>query len=630
MRPKMLAAGEAWNRISDEIYDLEQQFDGMTPGTTIVQPGISASAFATALEQETHGIHFAGENVWYGRFEDADLMVQAAVEEGTGQAAMVSRFEMDLNQVLAGEDTDYGVRVGYTTTLMRHLGMNDLPVVMPSSVARKIVTGKDGQRATISKEQVLSLNRVLVDPVAVFDSKDGDGSLIFLTDMRDADGNPIMAVIRPDQVFKRYQVNLTTSMYGKNNPRWFVYQVIDGRLRYYQKQKLNEWQRIVGVQFPKMMPTHSASKKKILTDADIVKPRLFRSATGRARAVTIGGKSYFFLDRYDNASQARADIREEAGHRLINEMAGAEWGKIGFLAYRGKWKSVIREIERNYGLKLGTPEFNHELIAKAFRDGRHNVTIWRRMLDAVVSAFRGVARKAGWNLTLSDAEIRYRLNSWLSAKVKGYGTRPVSMASVNAARSEADPEIDRLESEADRNIKDLGYLPGAKPGTRSKLNRRQWVQVRTEAFKRWFGDWAGVEAKKTLVEPSPIDTDFNPAFHDDIKAALVAAEKEYAALQEQTKNGGFAAKTMDGHLVGFSGRGFDKVSYHAADRRNIAILANAKAIIENGVHLYSLPPNAPMQGVKMFHYYATKVSFGGERGTAYVLTEIVEIGRAHV
>lgn len=28
--------------------------------------------------------------------------------------------------------------------------------------------------------------------------------------------------------------------------------------------------------------------------------------------------------------------------------------------------------------------------------------------------------------------------------------------------------------------------PNGKP---TKLNERQWLQVRTKAFKRWFGDW---------------------------------------------------------------------------------------------------------------------------------------------
>jgi hypothetical protein len=42
-----------------------------------------------------------------------------------------------------------------------------------------------------------------------------------------------------------------------------------------------------------------------------------RSPSGQVRALTIGQHSYYFLDRYDNASQVRADIREEAGHRLV-------------------------------------------------------------------------------------------------------------------------------------------------------------------------------------------------------------------------------------------------------------------------------------------------------------------------
>ena len=35
-------------------------------------------------------------------------------------------------------------------------------------------------------------------------------------------------------------------------------------------------------------------------------------------------------------------------------------------------------------------------------------------------------------------------------------------------------------------------------GKKSKLNKRQWLQVRTTAFKRWFGDWGTAAAAREM------------------------------------------------------------------------------------------------------------------------------------
>jgi DNA polymerase III sliding clamp (beta) subunit (PCNA family) len=145
----------------------------------------------------------------------------------------------------------------------------------------------------------------------------------------------------------------------------------------------------------------------------------YRNAQGQVRAVTRGNRSHFFLDRYDNESQLRGDIREEAGHRLINELGGPAWRTIGMQTYGGKWGSIVSEIERNYGFKPGTSEFNHELVAKALRDGKHKVGLLRRFMDAVVSAFKRMAGRLGLKLNMGDAEVRNFLNGLLKAKTAG-------------------------------------------------------------------------------------------------------------------------------------------------------------------------------------------------------------------
>jgi DNA polymerase III sliding clamp (beta) subunit (PCNA family) len=140
---------------------------------------------------------------------------------------------------------------------------------------------------------------------------------------------------------------------------------------------------------------------------------------GRVRAVTVGNRSHFFLNRYENVEQLRRDIREEAGHRLVNELGGEEWGAISRQVYGGaEADAIAKEIERNYGHQPGTEEFNHELVAKMVRDGTNNAPFWRRVLDAVVAAIRRAGRALRFNLDLADSELRHFVNRMLRSKLR--------------------------------------------------------------------------------------------------------------------------------------------------------------------------------------------------------------------
>lgn len=72
--------------------------------------------------------------------------------------------------------------------------------------------------------------------------------------------------------------------------------------------------------------------------------------------------------------------------------------------------------------------------------------------------------------------------------------------------SRGNAEAQRIEAEAKANGTWL-KAPNGKP---SKLTPRQWVQVRTEAFKKWFGDWERL-AKFTLKSEKMRDADVHGA-----------------------------------------------------------------------------------------------------------------------
>lgn len=243
-----------------------------------------------------------------------------------------------------------------------------------------------------------------------------------------------------------------------------------------------------GYNSPLDMALQFLGEKKSVAKLD--NPRFHLSRNGEVRAITYGNRSHFFLDRYDNAGQLRGDIREEAGHRLVNEMGGRDWNIIGSLTYGGNWNNIAGEIEKNYGYKRGTPEFNHEVVAKAFRDGKHKVGLWRRFMDAVMLAFKRLARKLNFSLDLSDSEIRAYLNDLLSAKAKGRnpGERvEPSGETVTTTAARAQEQADTFYSALTKTVEDLpqekfspqqlkGMLAG-KPGV--KADELKWTGFNT-------------------------------------------------------------------------------------------------------------------------------------------------------
>ena len=68
----------------------------------------------------------------------------------------------------------------------------------------------------------------------------------------------------------------------------------------------------------------------------------------------------------------------------------------------------------------------------------------------------------------------------------------------------ADVVEKKVEDDIEERAKRDGTFMKAPNGKKSRLSERQWVQVRTKAFKAWFGDWEKHFRIKKLRESKPI------------------------------------------------------------------------------------------------------------------------------
>jgi N12 class adenine-specific DNA methylase len=127
--------------------------------------------------------------------------------------------------------------------------------------------------------------------------------------------------------------------------------------------------------------------------------------------------------------------------------------------------------------------------------------------------------------------------------------------------------------------------------------------------------------QEALMEMPAVSVRFR--IDGDFETVKARARADYGMLQKASQESGQGAVTTDGKTVKFSSSGFKKASQHGADRRVLAVIANAKKLIESAMPLYSAEPGKAEQGVRRYHYYGVKANFG-LGGDALVLLSIKE------
>lgn len=82
---------------------------------------------------------------------------------------------------------------------------------------------------------------------------------------------------------------------------------------------------------------------------------------------------------------------------------------------------------------------------------------------------------------------------------------PSGEQSAAATRLSRGIAQDEEFAQTERAYGGRGAYEKAREAGRTKLSYRQWVQVRTPAFKRWFGDWEALRAQQRLDAMEPVN-----------------------------------------------------------------------------------------------------------------------------
>ena len=262
-------------------------------------------------------------------------------------------------------------------------------------------------------------------------------------------------------------------------------------------------------------------------------------------------------------------MSEEERQKVLTDMGYDE--QEAFRGYRvSKYKKAITE---NYKKVLDGNDVGQSLS---------NIAFSARMLDDLVGA------------------------SWRTDKNGKWG-RPASYAAsekADASRSrvlyqtDADREYDAVEGKYRGTDKWL-KAPNGRP---SNLNERQWVQVRTPSFKKWFGDWEKASIRKQF---------------DSCQTVIISKgsfEKEEGETVRETAARLFSDtrtyKTKIGTVVIDKTSAMDSLA-HGYGQKKLDVLNTLQKDFLNAVYLESA---TDLDGKPITnHFFAYPVEYEGQR-----------------
>ena len=189
-----------------------------------------------------------------------------------------------------------------------------------------------------------------------------------------------------------------------------------------------------------------------------------------------------------------------AGDNKAKSKAVAQIKKLRGSKFAKAWLDKADEAAR----AADTPvkDFDEEALAYAVTHYEQAVGAIKRVVDRFISEVKAyLIRKFGADLKITPSTLRAMARQNLGE----IGNRNFSPARDTVLRSIAkEYGITVKEAKTQYNAvvskyKDTDQWMKAPNGKPTNLNERQWVQVRTPAFKKWFGDWENNAANASNV-----------------------------------------------------------------------------------------------------------------------------------
>ncbi|MGN0035622.1 MAG: hypothetical protein ACI36X_00140, partial [Bacteroidaceae bacterium] len=370
--------------------------------------------------------------------------------------------------------------------------------------------------------------------------------------------------------------------------------------------------------------TGLAERQEVNVDGDNMENpvdgmRFFRTKDGEAYGFTVNGKIYL-------------DPRIATAETAVHEYAHL-WGDMLRRVNPKEWRNVVRlmkgtpvwdEVRRTYPELRTEDEIADEVLAQY--SGRRGAERLRAEREAAMGEADGVMGKAA----MADAFERVRkalrefwrkvcdlLNvRFTSAEDVADRVLADLLNGVNPVDGRDGGMRNRMRMQEDEEIKDIvakakadGTYMKAPNGQPSRLSPRQWAQVRTMAFKKWFGDWEKAARVWKLLRSEPVvkkGDEYAGRYELNSRSA-----EEYVI---RSLRGAYTNRDT-GNVINVT-RASRKVVHHDAENDvHLMSIAYIPDMIENAVFIEERP-NEKGSKFDFYRYYVVGLKIGGVDYTA--------------
>lgn len=201
---------------------------------------------------------------------------------------------------------------------------------------------------------------------------------------------------------------------------------------------------------------------------------------------------------------------------------------------------------------------------------------------------------------------------------------------MRTSREQAQHEKEYREIEARYFNPDGTEKPGAMlapNGERSNLGKRQWIQVRTSSFKKWFGDWERLSAQQAfdamtaykLSVPDTMKELTTPELRKAVEAHLVSLARNATQANHPILG-----------AVDFTGNASGKTINRSHDPAKLYVGSDIVNVLEKARYVTSEPSNKQNKSNELaYHTLINKINvFGHEFGVLLTVKEDNN-GKAH-
>ncbi len=363
--------------------------------------------------------------------------------------------------------------------------------------------------------------------------------------------------------------------------------------------------------------------QRVIASGHIVKTEVRHSKGGAIQGITMpDGQVYLVRDGI---------AKGQAMPVLLHEL-GEHAAQLGFKDMQ--YRAILRSLERQAKDDSETGRAIRKGIARARAAGvrpdnkyywsevaaytiEENADVHTSLLDRIVNYFKGLFLKV---CGVQAGKFSHKdLVMFAKASVKAAARRGAQFGkydpqkslwsadeSQTGLRSISEALAQREYDEVVKRYKGTAQWLKAPNGKPSNLNERQWVQVRTPSFKKWFGDWESLATARAIRDLVPVD------------AANVQEISSKRDIENYFRNNSAVTNTRNGVTVSFPIATAGKI-YHHKGLPVGRIVGRLKEIFEHSIPFLSEKEDLKEghkahPNIDSFDHYVGKVSLGEGAG----------------